>query len=86
MQTCPICYRPVEPSERYPRYVCKDCAAEAKSQDGRALTFSNIDLSGGFAAKYADTGEPYPSHDCYIYGIKCHADEHRFGGIVIQSI
>lgn len=86
MQTCPICHRAVEASERYPRYVCTDCFAQAKSQDGRALIFSNVDLSGGYRAQYADTGEPYPGHDCYIYGIMCHADEHRFGGIVIQKV
>lgn len=86
MQTCPICHRTVEPSARYPRYVCSDCAAQAKSQDGRRLVFFNESISGGYLAKYADTGETYPSHDCYIHGIKCYADEHRFGGIVIQTV
>ena len=85
-QTCPICHRTVEPSERYPRYVCSDCAAQAKSQDGRGLLFFNESLSGGYLAKYADTGETYTGHDCYIHGIQCYADEHRFGGIVIQRV
>lgn len=86
VQTCPICQRTVEPSARYPRYVCRDCAALAKSQDGRGLLFFNETFSGGYLAKYADTGETYPSHDCYIRAIKCYADEHRFGGIVIQTV
>ena len=37
-------------------------------------------------AEYAHTGESYPSHECYVDGILRHADEHRFGGIVIQLI
>lgn len=83
-QHCPICSKPVEPSERYPRYVCQECASRASSHEGRALEFHNVSFSGGFAAKYADSGKEYLSHDCYIDGIKCYADEARFGGIVIQ--
>jgi hypothetical protein len=34
---------------------------------------------------YADTQQPYDGgHDCWIDGIRCYADEHRFGGIVIE--
>jgi predicted RNA-binding Zn-ribbon protein involved in translation (DUF1610 family) len=86
MQVCPICNNPVTPSERYQNYVCKDCAKLARSQDGRGLAFFNVSLSGGYAAQYTDTNEPYNSHDCYIHGIKCYADEHRFGGIVIVKV
>ncbi len=76
----------LEPVPRYRRYVCSDCAARAASADGRRLAFSNIDLSGGYAARYADTGEPYDSHACWIDGIRCHADEARFGGIVVEVL
>ncbi len=86
MQVCPICSKPVQPSQRYPNYVCGDCAKLARSQDGRELIFFNVSLSGGYAAQYADTGEAYNSHDCYIHSIKCRADEHRFGGIVIVKM
>ena len=85
-QTCPICKNPVQPSERYPHYLCADCVSKAKSEDGRPLKFSNEDMSGGFIARYADTGESYPSHECYVDGAPCYADEYRFGGIVIQPI
>ena len=85
-QNCPVCSKPVEPSQRYPRYVCHECASRASSHDGRAIEFHNVSFSGGFAAKYADSGKEYLSHDCYIDGIKCYADEARFGGIVIQVI
>ncbi|MGD8759525.1 MAG: hypothetical protein PVJ07_04685 [Anaerolineales bacterium] len=37
-------------------------------------------------ARYADTGEAYASHDCFIDGVACYADEARFGGIVIQAV
>lgn len=85
-QKCPICLTPVSPSERYPRYVCEKCYTKAADEDGRQLTFSNVGLSGGFAALYRDTHEERDSHVCYIDGIECLADEARFGGIVIQPV
>jgi hypothetical protein len=48
--------------------------------------FSNVSLSGGFVARYADTGEARDSHVCFIGGVKCRADEARFGGIIIQPV
>ena len=50
------------------------------------MRFDNESFSGGYVAWYADTKEPYPSHECYVDGIRCHADEHHMGGIVIQPI
>jgi hypothetical protein len=50
------------------------------------LEFFNTDLSGGFVARYRDTLETYRSHACWIDGVPCHADEARFGGIVIEVI
>jgi len=85
-QTCPICHKSVPAFARYPRYLCMECVSRAKSKDGRPLKFSNIDMTGGFIAQYADTSEPYDSHECFVYGIHCHADEGHFGGIVIQPI
>jgi hypothetical protein len=86
MQECPICHAAVSPNPRYPRYACDLCAARAVSSDGRPLRFGNESLSGGFAAHYADSGEPYASHECFIDGIRCYANEARFGGIVIEVI
>jgi hypothetical protein len=85
-QFCSICHTSVPRFERYPRYLCMGCVSRAKSEDGRSLRFSNIDTTGGFIAQYADTGEPYPSHECYVDGLFCYADEGHFGGIVIQPI
>jgi hypothetical protein len=33
-----------------------------------------------------DTGEEYPGRECFINGIRCEAEEARFGGIVIQAV
>jgi hypothetical protein len=68
----------------FPRYVCSDCASRARSADGHALAFSNVGFDGGYAARYADTGEPYESHHCWIVGVACRAEEARFGGIVTE--
>lgn len=84
MQRCRICQSEVYANPRYPRYVCATCAARAKSANGRPLLFSNIDLSGGFIARYADTQEEYPDHRCFVDGVLCWADEEYFGGIVVQ--
>ena len=86
LQVCPICKKSIQPSERYPRYLCAECAKRARSKDGRLLKFFNESFSGGFIAQYADTGESYPSHECYVDGIPCYADEHYCGGIVIQPM
>lgn len=83
---CPICKVDLEPNPRYPKYVCKTCASMATDKEGRSLKFSNIDFSGGYMARFSDTNEEYDSHTCYINGFECHADEARFGGIVIEKI
>jgi ADP-ribosyl-[dinitrogen reductase] hydrolase len=82
---CPVCNVHLIYKERYPRYVCNDCVEKATDKDGRPLRFYNQSISGGFAAEYADTREPYKGHDCYIDGIACYADEARFGGIVVEK-
>lgn len=83
---CPICATALDPMPRYPRYVCEACAARAASANGRLLAFGNEGFSGSFVACYADSGDPYESHACWIDGIACHADEARFGGIVIEVL
>ncbi|XXT24593.1 recombinase family protein [Sorangium sp. So ce429] len=83
---CPTCGDPVEPWPRYPRAVCGICLHEATDEGGRPLEFFNTSIDGGFGARYADTREPRDSHACVIRGVRCRADEARFGGIVIQSV
>ena len=83
-QGCPICSGKITPSDRYPKQVCGICGSRASDAGGRLLKFGNDSLSGGFTAHYADTGENYDDHMCYIDGIECSAEEHYFGGIVIS--
>lgn len=83
-QYCPICKVEVSMNPRYPRYVCGACCRKAGDLAGNKLVFYNVDLSGGFVAKYVDNGDVYGSNVCYIDGVKCWADEARFGGIVIE--
>lgn len=82
---CPICEAPVVKSTRYPRQVCGACVIEAVDRHGRPLRFANTELLGhGFRAALPDGTEPEEPHACYIRGIRCHADEAYFGGIVVK--
>ena len=45
------------PPSRAILVMCLECASRAESKDGRLLKFSNIDMTGGFIAKYANTGK-----------------------------
>lgn len=84
-QFCPICKTEVKTFPRYPKYLCPKCSKKVVSSDGRPLEFFNKSLSGGFVAYFADTKVKYDSHICFVEGVKCFADEARFGGIVIQT-
>jgi len=83
---CPVCAAAISPNPRYPRAVCDACALRACDAEGRALDFFNAGFGGGYLAVFRDGGEPYESHDCFIDGLPCRADEARFGGIVVQVI
>ncbi|WP_437593852.1 recombinase family protein [Sorangium sp. So ce1000] len=83
---CPICGDPLDLWPRHPRAVCGLCKHEATDEAGRPLEFFNTSFDGGFGARYAGTGEPRDSHACVIRGVRCRADEARFGGIVIEAI
>jgi hypothetical protein len=81
---CPICTIPVPYWERYPLAVCSGCRDKACDDRERKLNFDNVSMSGGFEAIVANTKAEYASHICYIEGVKCWADEARFGGIAIE--
>lgn len=86
---CPVCGTEQPALSRYPGYLCRDCVARASTADGRRLTLVNTSESGGFAARYADSGELCEevtlTHEVYVDGVSCHADEGRLGGIVVQA-
>jgi hypothetical protein len=81
---CPVCSAPALASPRYPRRLCPACVAEAADPEGRRLVFGNADLSGGLEAKYADIGETYAGDLCLVRGIRCRAQEGKFGGVIVQ--
>lgn len=83
---CPICRSLVPFEARYPEKVCDSCVAKATDVTGNRVAFYNTSISGGIAGHFVDSDSDYGSFICYIGGIKCIADEHRFGGIVIQPL
>jgi hypothetical protein len=84
---CPICRAPVTHFERYPLQVCDSCSERITDKDGRGISYMTLSWAGGLTATYADTGDRYLDEFCYIDGIKCRAEEDRFGrGIVIQPL
>lgn len=86
-QCCPICKKDVQPSSRYPRYICAECIKSATDMKGKEVMFYNTSLSGhGCAALYRANRAKYESLICYINGIKCIAGEGYLGGIVIQPV
>jgi hypothetical protein len=85
-QKCPICGAEVDFQVRYPRYLCQDCRRRTTDAEGRPVDFFNYDLSGyGAVGQYLDRQEPYEERVCFVDGIRCTAEEARFGGIVIQA-
>ena len=86
-QPCCLCGcsmgRLLEARARHPQRLCQVCAVDATDQHGRRLRFGNVDARGGFRSWYADTGEEYGRHECFVDGAEYDASEARFGGIVI---
>lgn len=82
---CPICEKLVPKNPRYPRQLCSECVLEAVDASGNALRFYNTSLSGGFEARSAD-GTTTSEHTCFVRGVRCHADEAYFGGVVVQPV
>lgn len=85
-QFCPICGIEVGWNERYPDYVCGECMGRVVSIDGRPVIFGNRSINGGLMAVYGDTFENCDSNFCLIDGVRCYAEEARFGGIVIRPV
>lgn len=83
---CPICQQQMIFTPRYPNAVCSRCKSKTTDKSGRNVSFRNIDLSGGCEGYYIETLELYDSHECYVGGTQCRADEARFGGIVIEVV
>ena len=85
-QACPICAEEVKANPRCPRYLCRACVGRATDENAEQVHFFQSSPDGRYAARYVATGDDYPSHECFIDGVKCWADEARFGGIIVQVI
>ena len=83
---CPICAKKVAHSERFPKQVCERCQSRTSDAYGRRLSFTSDDVSGGLCAVSLDSGEKYARRLCYIDGRKCFANEHRNGGVVVETV
>lgn len=85
---CPCCKKLTEICHRHPKYICRECVNTYPilNKDGEEVVFSNIDWTGGFVSRVKNSTVCQEDHICYINGIKCWADEYRFGGIVIEAI
>ncbi len=75
VQICPGCGKGVSASVRYPSYLCSDCESKLTDEHGALLTFEAIDMSGGYGARYQETGEEYAGHECYLDDKKYWADQ-----------
>ena len=92
-QWCSNCGQEVLYQARYPKYICKECAAKDKfNKRGHLLEFSNVGFSGGLKITWKDShgdmigeDDTQSSWDCIIDGKLFYAQEAKFGGIVIQK-
>ena len=86
---CPVCNEVASVTPRYPSCVCRDCINKYGTLDinNNLIIFQNESISGGIRAFRIINGkqEEVYSYECYVNKIKCIAQEHRFGGIVIQK-
>lgn len=82
---CPICKNKRLTTQRYPNKICYDCTKLCVTKDNKSIQFFNIDHSGGFVS-IVDNKYHGNIHDCYVKGIKCYADEVRFGGVVVSKV
>lgn len=90
-QHCPICNASVQPSPRYPHYLCGECSKLLTDVAGRPITLRTISQSAaGAYGEYEDGSRteleattPY-SVIVHCDGVRCQAQEAYMGGIVIQ--
>ena len=87
---CPICTTKMDRMVRYPRSICGDCCTKENVKDasGNPVWFANSHPFGmGFVSLHTIDGTVVQKeeHVCYVKGVKCYAEEARFGGIVIQA-
>lgn len=86
---CPACDGPGRESERYPAAVCEACEKRVVDQFGNRIELYNESFSGGLrivAGSTVHTGAEAEALPLFIDRIECRAQEHRFGGVVVQPV
>ena len=80
---CPICNQTHKTLARYKQSICETCLNFYGTKDinGTKKEFYNIDIWGGI--KCLMNEKEIDDFSCYVNRVKCHAQEARFGGIVI---
>ena len=84
---CPTCGGSGRSSERYPGAVCEDCESIVTDKFGKSAKLYNESMSGGLmivAGTRELKGNAAENEALFIRGVECRAQEHRFGGVVIQ--
>ncbi len=88
---CPICnVNTIYTCGYCPRDICGSCVNKAVDKNEDKVGFSNTCMwGGGFQTIiYKKDGSEEIDNKfgfiCYINGIKCKAEEHRYGGISVQ--
>ena len=85
---CPICNTNMRRLIRYPLSICDTCCSKENMKDisGNLVDFANTSIGGGFVSLHTIDGTIIQKEDhiCFVKGVKCYAEEARFGGIVIQ--
>lgn len=92
---CPICGAVGLYMQRYPRYLCHECAERAVDGDGRLVTFEDHDNGDGLTMHYRNKISPsisieLPSVTGYphvwVDGVECEVRAAHFGGVVMQTL
>jgi hypothetical protein len=88
-RNCQICQKEHLVMLRYPNAVCMDCRQRyqlmtSSRENAVPIKFYNEDVWGGFYSMI--NGERGQIHECCLNGVRCYAQEARFGGIVISVV
>ena len=81
---CPLCKTDMHDFERYPTMICWTCADKSVTKEGDKIEFFNECPEGGFYSLVNNKKDSI--QECYIDNQLCHAQEGRFGGIVVSLV
>jgi hypothetical protein len=87
---CPHCDGPAYQDARYPRALCPACSARTTDLADRPVSFGNVSMSGGFAARHRDDesacDQVTADGRVLIDGVEYRAGEAHMGGCVVNPV